>query len=195
MANKKNNKQFKNTESKMIQAALNIMESVSYEKITVLKVCQQANVNRSTFYAHFIDINDFMSKIELTLRLELEDFYKKDSIMESGVVPFSAESFLVFLRYIHSRKNIYKVFLSSGQQFPVNKYRIYWDRIFNSFDQKISSKEEMMYYLTGFQGSFTMIIKKWLEDDCKESEEYIAKIIAGCVPEIWRQLKEHCFCE
>ena len=196
MANKKNNQQYKKTEEKMIQSTLKLMEQMSFEKITVRKICEAAEVNRSTFYAHFIDVYDLLGKIELNLRLELEDTYKSNIIMQTGIVPFSPESFLIFIQYIHTHKAFYRILVKNAHQFPLQLYTPYWDRVFHPLQQQSGiSKEEMTYYLIGFQGCFAMILSKWLENDCRESEEHIANIVTGCVPQIWRQLTEHYFCE
>ena len=58
--NTKNNKRFYETEIRMESAMLEIMKSTEFEKITVKRICEKANVNRSTFYAHFIDIYDMI---------------------------------------------------------------------------------------------------------------------------------------
>jgi AcrR family transcriptional regulator len=197
MANKKSNQQFKKTEEKMMKTTLELMERFPFEKITVRKICETAEVNRSTFYAHFIDIYDLLGKIELTLRFELEDSYKSNNIMQTGVVPFTQESFLIFIQYIHAHQAFYRILLKNDRQFPLQQYEHYWDRVFDPLQQQqtVISKEEIMYYLMGFQGCFTMIMRKWLENDCRESEEDMAKIVTGCVPEIWRQLTERYFCE
>ena len=69
--NTKNNQRFKDTEIRMQSVMLELMKYMEFEKITVKKICENAQVNRSTFYAHFIDINDMLDKMEQTLREEL----------------------------------------------------------------------------------------------------------------------------
>lgn len=58
--NTKNNQRFKDTEIRMQSVMLELMKYMEFEKITVKKICEKAQVNRSTFYAHFIDINDML---------------------------------------------------------------------------------------------------------------------------------------
>ncbi len=197
MANKKINLQFNKTEERMLQTTLKLMERFPFKKLTVRKICEAAVVNRSTFYAHFVDVYDLLDKIELTLRLELENSYKSNKIMLSGVVPFSEESFLILVEYIHVHQAFYRILFKNDRQHPLQLYEPYWYRFFYPLQQqqKGISKEAMMYYLIGFQGSFTMIIHEWLENDCKDSEKDIAKIVAACVPRVWRHLTEHYFCE
>ena len=64
--NTKNNQRFKDTEIRMQSVMLELMKYMEFEKITVKKICEKAQVNRSTFYAHFIDINDMLDKMEQT---------------------------------------------------------------------------------------------------------------------------------
>lgn len=59
--NTKNNQRFKDTEIRMQSVMLEFMKHMEFEKITVKKICEKAQVNRSTFYAHFIDIYDMIS--------------------------------------------------------------------------------------------------------------------------------------
>lgn len=68
--NTKNNKRFHDTEIRMEAAMLEIMKNTEFEKITVKKICEKAEVNRSTFYAHFIDIYDMIDKMEKELSKE-----------------------------------------------------------------------------------------------------------------------------
>lgn len=58
--NTKNNQRFKDTEIRMQSVMLELMKYMEFEKITVKKICEKAQVNRSTFYAHFIDIYDML---------------------------------------------------------------------------------------------------------------------------------------
>lgn len=74
--NKKNNHRFRETEIRMQTAMLEIMKNTEFKKITVKKICEKAGVNRSTFYAHFIDIYDMLDKMQIELRKELLESYK-----------------------------------------------------------------------------------------------------------------------
>ena len=58
--NRKNNKQFKSSDMRMKGAMLELMNTTPFEKITVRLICEKAKVNRSTFYAHYMDIYDMI---------------------------------------------------------------------------------------------------------------------------------------
>lgn len=50
----------------------------------------------------------------------------------------------------------------------------------------ITDEAEMMYYLVYFQAGFTMVLKRWVDCGCKESEETVTKLLENCVPSVWR---------
>ena len=113
--NKKNNHRFRETEIRMQTAMLEIMKNTELKKITVKKICEKAGVNRSTFYAHFIDIYDMLDKMQIELRKELLESYK-----DAGKYTiFSQESFIFFLKYIKKHKYFYKINLSTRNTFPI----------------------------------------------------------------------------
>ncbi|MDU6340180.1 MAG: TetR/AcrR family transcriptional regulator [Clostridium sp.] len=178
--NTKNNKRFHDTEIRMEAAMLEIMKNTEFEKITVKKICEKAEINRSTFYAHFIDIYDMIDKMEKELSKELLNQYSAYSELQV----FSEESFIPFLRHIKKHKYFYKINLQTRKDFPLKQgFERLWEVIKNICIQNgITSDEEIMYYLIYFQAGFTMTLKHWVDTDCKEDETKLAKIIRKCIP-------------
>ena len=159
--NTKNNQRFKDTEIRMQSVMLELMKHMEFEKITVKKICEKAQVNRSTFYAHFTDIYDMLDKMEQTLREELLLSYQNGN-KESYV--FSEHSFLLFLEHIKKHKYFYKVNLQTRKSFPLKQgYEKLWDIIEPRCKEVgIFEKEDILYYLINFQAGFTMTLKhRW----------------------------------
>lgn len=115
--NKKNNQRFHDTEVRMEAAMLELMKTMEFEKITVKKICEKAEVNRSTFYAHFLDIYDMLDKMEKELRKELLESYHEYS--ES--LTFSEQSFICFLEHIRKHQYFYKINLRTRTSFPLKQ--------------------------------------------------------------------------
>ena len=63
--NIKNNSRYKANSEKIETAFLTLILNHKYEDITISDICKQADVNRSTFYCHYDDINDLIIKIEV----------------------------------------------------------------------------------------------------------------------------------
>lgn len=183
--NIKNNKRYKDMEIHLESTALKLMKKMDFEKITVKKICEKAGVNRSTFYAHFLDIYDMLDKMESYLHNELMENYS--DLYENSI--FSPSSFILFLKHIRKHSYFYRIALESRRSFPLKQgYEEMWNRVIKPQCQKagVSSEDEMMYYFVYYQAGFTMVIKHWLDTQCEKSEEEVAEIIENCLPVIWR---------
>ena len=180
--NKKNNQRFHDTEIRMEAVMLELMKTTEFEKITVKKICEKSRVNRSTFYAHFSDINDMMDKMEQKLRKELLASYENNDKNQI----FSEQSFINFLKHIKKHRYFYKVNLQTRKSFPLKQgFDKLWDIIEpRCINAGITDREEILYYFVGFQAGFTMILKRWVDTDCLQNEQELATIIKNCVPHI-----------
>ena len=148
-------------------------------------ICEKAQVNRSTFYAHYMDIYDMVGQMETNLHHQL----MADYFSAKDVVPLSRESFITFLRFIREHRYFYRVSLKARREFPLKQgFEPLWEQIVQPLCRRagIDSEDEMMYYFVGFQASFTMILKRWVEQDCNECEEKLAQIIQNMIPAIWK---------
>ena len=61
--NKKDNKRAQDSKQRLKRAVCNLLKEVGHEKITIKSLCKEAGVNRTTFYAHFDDIEDLLYEI------------------------------------------------------------------------------------------------------------------------------------
>ena len=71
--NVKNNKRKRESIEKIEKAFINMLQKKEINQITVTDICNETNLNRSTFYANFIDIYDLADKLKVKLE---EDFSK-----------------------------------------------------------------------------------------------------------------------
>ena len=70
------------TESRIRQAFTALLVEKPIQRITVKELCQKARVNRSTFYAHYVDIYDLLAKLEEDM---VEDFQRAlEPLLNSG---------------------------------------------------------------------------------------------------------------
>lgn len=184
--NKKNNKQFRSSDVRMKQAMLELMNTTPFDKITVRLICDRAQVNRSTFYAHYADIYDMIGQMESNLQKELMQKYPPSE----PVFPLSPESFLPFLAFIREHRYFYRVALKARRDFPIKQgFESLWEQVVKPLCLRagITAESEMIFYFIGFQAGFTMILKHWVERNCVEREDKIAQIIQNIIPAIWKR--------
>lgn len=186
--NTRNNQRFRDMDKKLKETFLELLKEMDFEKITVKMICERADVNRSTFYAHYTDIYEIMRQMEDHLNAELLESYK--GLPSSGNDIFPVWPFIPFLRHIKKHHYFYKIALKERKNFPLKQgYEQMWSQIIKPKCEAagIQSESEMMYYFVYFQAGFTFALKRWIDTECKESEEEIARIIQNCVPAIWKK--------
>jgi AcrR family transcriptional regulator len=185
MANRKNNVRFRQTETRMEAAALVLMRDARSKRLTVSAVCAAAEVNRSTFYAHFLDIPDMLRKMEDHLHHELLERYHTQ-----GVRPLSAESFVPFLDHIADHAYFYRLTLPLHSTFPLEQgYEQMMGMIVRPLSEAAGITDEgtMVYLLVFFQAGFTMVLRRWVDGGCVDDRQKVAQTLADCVPAVWRE--------
>lgn len=186
--NTRNNQRFRDMDKRLKSTLLELLKTSDFEKITVKKLCDAADVNRTTFYAHYVDIYEMMEQMEEHLNEELLSSYPSDSLESNAIFP--AWPFIPFLQHIKKYQYFYKIALQQRKKFPLTQgYEAMWNRIVKPKCQAagITSETEMMYYFVYFQAGLTMVLKRWVDMGCVESENTMTKMIQNCVPVIWQK--------
>ena len=123
------------------------------EHINVTKLCREADINRSTFYAHYTDIYDVMTDME-------DDFIEKIRFTRMGQTPkITLSQIRNMLSYIDKHKEIFLVLLKNG--YLRDKYLKEWNE---KIAERSLTKEELAlsnailnYTVDGVSG----ILEKW----------------------------------
>ncbi len=178
--NTKNNRQFRNTQKIIRQSLLELLENHNFRQLSVTDICKKAGINRSTFYVHYLDIYDLMEKTEDELNRKLLDLYKYSGADNYNF--FSPKYIAIFLRYIRQYKNFYRDFIQNQKSFPILEgFQDLWYMMKLHYQSiGLKSEDEMMYHFVYFQAGFTMVLKRWLDSDCKETPEEMADTLVRC---------------
>ena len=148
------------------------------EKITVKELCEKAEINRSTFYKHYLDCYDLLDKIE---EEALEHF---DALL-AGIETKGLQPTLTEVLYIlQENAALFDAFhRHSGNHGFTHRLA---GRCFHYMEQRMSSastqgwdqnKQGMGYaYLVGGAGA---VIEFWLRGGCQEQPEQVADLIVG----------------
>ena len=173
------NMRFQSTEGKIEKAVMTLLKKRKYDSFSVKDICAEAGVNRSTFYAHYLDINDLMIKIEDNISQEMQGVLSPLYSLTSGNL--SENPFIAFFRFILENKAFYKAFIKSNTpSFLAPKMM----KKSAFLLQQVAAKEkfnysetEINYHLHFFGGGLKAVCVQWLLNDCSESPEEMAKII------------------
>lgn len=186
--NTKNNQRYRDMDHKMKTVLLHLLQTRDFEKITVREICEEAGVNRSTFYAHYQDIFEMMEQMEDHLNEELVERYKATDLDPQGAL--SEETLLPLLSHIRDHQYFYRVVMPYRRNNPERMtanpiWRLLMDPALKRAG--IVSEEEQNYYRIYFQSGSMMVIKHWIETGCTTSEDEMARLLCSCVPEVFSE--------
>lgn len=170
--NTKNNKRYKMSSEKIETTFLALILSHKYEDISISQICEQANINRSTFYVHYDDINDLIIKIEGKFAKSMA------SIFNFGLRQ-THEAFVDMFAFVKKNKYFYKAFLGIPYQ-TLAETSTKIDVLSNIKENKASptvNEMELFYRASFFGAGIKEMCRMWLERDCKESPEEMAYIL------------------
>ena len=169
--NTKNNSRSRKTRERLKEALLRLLARRDILDVTVSRLCQEAGVNRSTFYAHY---RELMEELEREIGANLMGRFRGDNY--DGEHPFSPGHLLPILEHIRDNRDFYRVYLSQSTA----QHRLDW-----AFGQLLEwyvrpllrglsvEEDAIAYYFAFFQAGFLALIQQWLRNRCQEEPEVI----------------------
>ncbi len=191
MLNKSESKYF-NTAVKFDMALLSLLEKKPFEYITIKEVCEEAEVNRSTFYLHYENMNDLLTEtIEYFIRefnqsydVDVEVFVKELRNCEMSQLNFITEQYLVpFLAYVESHRRIIYAALTQMNLIQLDVYfKRFNDAVFDPVLGRFEYPDEQREYVIKFYlNGIAAVLKEWIGNDCTRSYAEICEIIKICI--------------
>ena len=170
--NIKNNSRYKESSEKIETAFLTLILNNKYEDITISKVCKQANINRSTFYCHYDDINDLIIKIEAKFAKGTANIFNYGERQ-------THEAFVELFNFVKQNKYFYKAFLNIPYQtLAETNTKLEVLKNIGNTSNIDRTKSIGIYYRASFFGAgLKEMCRLWLERDCIESPEEMAKLL------------------
>ena len=164
--NKQNNKKRKKSQEQIEKIFLQLIQKRNIDELSVSMICEIAKLNRSTFYANYIDIYDLAEKIKENMELEFAKFQLSNNAKQDS------DGYLNMFRYIKENQIFFKTYfkLEEISMNPPTQYRI-------ELAEKYYDNKFIDYHIEFFRAGLNAIIKKWLNSGCKETPEEINEII------------------
>ena len=164
--NTPNNKRKKESQLKIQKAFVNLIQEKNLNEISVTEICKITKLNRTTFYANYLDVYDLADNFREMMALELKEIY----IDEYKNMNKSFD-FLKLFKHIKENQLFYKTYFKLNvNELPIEEYN------YNLADSLYDNKY-IDYHIEFFKAGLNAIILKWLANDCKESPETINEII------------------
>ena len=186
--NKANNERHQDTERRIREAPLYFTEQDI--EPSVADICARADINRSTFYRHYVDIFDLMEKTESEIQRGL--FRSFGGEMAFSATENPADLLVPMIRYIGENRHFYRTYMRTHLGSPMENgfARIWEERIRPAFEARgVRDKQRMIYYYEMERAAFMTALRLWLEKDCQESPEEMAEVLSRRAS-LWAQTPE-----
>lgn len=174
--NTKNNQRTRLSKLLFKNALMDLLkEKGSVAKISVRELCDRAELNRSTFYAHYNEPNDLLMEIETELLDATEEHLKKiGEENDAGAHKY----ILSFLQYIKQNDKQFRTLLIDSAD-PEFRSRFMQQSIIQFVENlRIELTKELEQYIFSYilNGS-TGIIIQWIRSDYAVNENEIVNLL------------------
>lgn len=174
--NTKNNQRTRLSKLLFKNALMDLLKEIgSVAKISVRELCDRAELNRSTFYAHYNEPNDLLMEIETELLDATEEHLKKiGEENDAGAHKY----ILSFLQYIKQNDKQFRTLLIDSAD-PKFRSRFMQQSIIQFVENlRIELSKELEQYIFSYilNGS-TGIIIQWIRSDYAVNENEIVNLL------------------
>lgn len=165
--NKKANEQYKSNERVILDEFTRLLEEKDLQKITIKEICEEAHINRSTFYNHFEDVYGVLEKMWEFHRMNMGYLFRNSHSKSRR------KNLKQILEYIKDNELFYRVSFHS----PIfSEISSGFEIVFMSHEISgtcLKEKYEMEFMKQGF----LMTISYWLDMDCNLSIDDLLDVI------------------
>ena len=164
--NTKNNRRRRESLEKIERAFIELLQTRELKEITVSDIIKMTGLNRSTFYAHYLDIYDLADKTRAILENEFTSLFADYD-------------------YLTERSGALKMFthIRDNQIFYKTYFKLCYDEkhLITIYDEERAEKEQidahLKYHIEFFRNGLNAIIKLWLSGGCRETPEEMAEVL------------------
>ena len=170
--NTANNQLRQDTDRRLREALLAFMEQG--REPTVGELCERAQINRSTFYRHYLDVYDLMEKTEIQIQKGL-------ALTLAEGEPEHLER---LARYVSEYRHFYRIYLKKNRDGSMEDgFQTIWETQLRPrfLAAGITDERRMLYYFHYVRAGMTTVLRLWLEDGCRESPKEIANILRNSI--------------
>ncbi|MCR4645327.1 MAG: TetR/AcrR family transcriptional regulator [Oscillospiraceae bacterium] len=178
MAEKKTDRRTLRTQKALRDALAEMLTEKELQKITVQEIADKADVNRVTFYKHFLDVYDLYEKMEQTTLLDL------------GVLVLRLESlppeeiFSNLIGYVAENRMIFRMIFCPN---IVSHLRTKLENLIEGLFLQLQSEksgvdihDKELVYLCCYRAQGCLaVISKWVENDFADPQDVIVRTITA----------------
>ena len=165
------------TRKAIIEALAELLTEKELRAVTVKEITDIADINRGTFYKHYLDVYDLYDKMEQEILIDLGLL-----VLELEKLP-ADQVFTHLINYVDNNRAVFRMMFSPNN---TSKLRDRFNRLLEGLFRQIESAKNnkvisdiTLRYQTNYRSrGCTAIIALWARGDFAESKEFIIKNLA-----------------
>ena len=164
-----------NTKKKLTNTLLVLLKDKKIKDITVLELCKETKINRTTFYKYYKDIDDLIYTIEESLLTELEKHIK--DIKRNYLISYTGK----IIEEISNHKEIYGRLISENgdHTFLRRILSLVYEQSITEWQKllKKASKEDLEKIYNFIVDGTIGIVEDWIKNNCQDEPSNVAIFI------------------
>lgn len=182
MEERKTDRRVKYTKMVIKESFIKLLKQKPISKITIKEICEDADVNRATFYAHYLDQYNLLHQIEMDLIDDINQYLDSYYFIDKTEAP--TEMLEKILEYIKENAELFDLLLNSNgdiQFLQEIKEVIGQRQLLPTTVSSSLSKEDAEYVFLFFANGCIGVIQKWLKNGMKKPAREMADLMLKAV--------------
>ncbi|MGM9525036.1 MAG: TetR family transcriptional regulator [Peptococcaceae bacterium] len=173
---------YQKTENDIREAFLKLLRKKEFSQVSVSNIVEQAGINRSTFYAHYMDKYELLERIEQDILCRLQDALCDVHLEAENLKLVELEKMLPCIRSVihvlYTEGEVISLLLGkNGDPAFAEKLREMIQQVWQTHDVVGQLNMELGYATVVAGGTIFNIILEWARNGFVETEEELAGIL------------------
>ncbi len=172
------------------ESLIDLLKNNKIDQITVTALCEEADINRSTFYTHYNNVADVISEIKDEFIHDYMPFVDKIEMRNHEIVK---DVFISFFENIKKEREVLTVLIENTnivnevtQPMRINMKELYYHYWGNVQDENEIYLDACATYITfGFFAS----VNRWLEKGCPVDPNYLYDMLNTLTKQSFEKLR------
>lgn len=168
------NRKIQYTKHILSTTLIELLKDNHISQISVSQLCEEANINRTTFYRYYTDVLALLNEIENKVVNDLLHYLNQFNAIRSNEEILSILELLV--RYILNHEAVFGVIMAETKNFDFKQkfINVFYTHIENIYADNIKQNEEKLTYI--LYGSIALI-QNWLSKKIRSTPHQMANLM------------------
>ena len=177
MSEKASDRRTLKTRKAIRDALADLLAEKELRKVTVQEISDKADINRATFYKHYLDVYDLYDKTE-------QDILSEIGILVLRLEELPAEKFFTELTdYIDDNRTVFgMIFSPNGKGTLRAKFDKCMEGLFRQIEAEklgLDLKDDKLTYQTCYRAQGCIaVISKWVMNGYKDPKDFLVKTLS-----------------